>query len=45
MSDLGVDYTSESGKAKLAARINEAKQGGAALTETEALRAQQAGLI
>lgn len=45
MSDLGTDYTSETGKAALSKRVSEAGQGGAPLTEVETLRAKQAGLI
>lgn len=45
MSDLGVDYSSDQGKSVLASRVQEAAGGGRALSETEALRAKQAGLI
>lgn len=45
LGDLGTDYTSEQGKAALAARVKDARTGGRALTETEQLRARQAGLI
>jgi hypothetical protein len=45
MSDLGTDYSSPQGKQMLAARVQEAQNGGAPLSEVETLRAQQAGLI
>jgi hypothetical protein len=41
---LGQDYSTPEGKAALRARVDEAKRGGAPLTEVEALRARQAGL-
>jgi len=43
--ELGTDYTSEEGKAKLLARVAEAANGGTPLSEVEKLRAQQAGLV
>lgn len=44
-SDVGVDYSSPEGKKALQGRVGEAKKGGKPLTETETLRAKQAGLI
>lgn len=42
---MGKDYTTPAGKAALKARLVEAKNGGKALSDTEKLRAQQAGLL
>jgi len=44
-SEVGVDYSSPEGKKALQGRVGEAKKGGKPLTETETLRAKQAGLI
>lgn len=45
LSDLGEDFTSEQGKQRLMARVQEARSGGKPLTEVETLRARQAGLL
>jgi hypothetical protein len=45
LSDLGTDYNSDAGKALLASRVAEAAKGGKALSEVEALRARQLGLL
>jgi hypothetical protein len=45
LGSTGRDYSTPEGKKELQGRVSESKRGGKPLTETETLRAKQAGLI